>query len=172
MVIELGVVVVIAMLAAWCEIVNSWYFFHFGSYSLCLLCSFGIWVSSFVLDYRGKRIYGLLWVCILDHSFHWICVWTTFSEFVWVLWTHISLFFSTFSINISLCLIHCSIKLFLLMSLLLWISVLSEGLVIGSLGKVWYCGSSKVEIQYLFWAYGDNQSCNVHRLWISIMRWC
>ena len=48
----------------------------------------------------------------------------------------ISLFFSTFSINISLCLIHCSIKLFLLMSLLLRISVLSEGLVIDSLGKV------------------------------------
>ena len=45
----------------------------------------------------------------------------------------ISHFFHLF--NISLCLIHCSIKQFLLMSLLLWISVLSEGLVIVGLLK-------------------------------------
>ena len=48
-------------------------------------------------------------------------------NFQWIRLGMRSLFFSTFSINISLCLIHCSIKLFLLMSLLLRISVLSEG---------------------------------------------
>ena len=44
-------------------------------------------------------------------------------------------FFSTFSINISSCLIHCSIKQFLLMSLLLWISVLSVRLSHWQLGE-------------------------------------